>query len=85
VRDVGDGALVANKVLFVAVGEVLFEDAVEAAGFVLVAVDAILDLLGRITIARSSASPYTILYLHMHTVSKTDGRLIRQADREHTA
>jgi len=46
VRDVGDGALVANKVLFVAVGEVLFEDAVEAAGFVLVAVDAILDLLG---------------------------------------
>lgn len=44
--DVGDGALVAYEVGGLGVAEVFVEDAVEAAGFVLVAVYAVLDWLG---------------------------------------
>lgn len=45
-RDVGDGALVADEVVGFGGGEVCVEDGVEAAGFVLVAVYAVFDVFG---------------------------------------
>ena len=50
VRDVGNGASVADQVARRRGGEMFVEDAVEAAGFVLVAGDAVVDLGGGVAV-----------------------------------
>lgn len=50
VRDVRDGDVVADQVPGLGVGEVLVQDAVEASRLVDVAIDAVLDALGRVAV-----------------------------------
>jgi hypothetical protein len=48
VRNVGDGALVADQVVGLGVTEMFVEDAIEPTGLVLVSIDAVFDLLGSV-------------------------------------